>query len=110
MNKISTPFHAGPDRPKGTRYVGSMPHERNKEVHTNHVWIETGLDEDRAVLWTEYVTEDLAASRLWNWMWSNNYSIHSSNVNEIVLLRTDKERTNRWLVWRRVQFIAHEGK
>src|SRR4051812_23905848 len=97
-------FHSGPDRPKHTTYVGSMSHERNKKFHPNQIWLETGLDAERTVLFNGYITEGLAASRIFNWVWSNNYKIHSANVNEIVLRRTDPDRTCRWLILRRVQF------
>jgi len=109
MDTNSTKFHSGPDRPDGTTYVGSMSHERNKAIHTNNAWLETGLDKDRHVLFSGYITEDLAASRLFNWTWSDNYRVLSSNVNEIVLKRSDPTRTCQTLVFRRVQFITRNS-
>ena len=84
-DRISTKFHSGPDRPKDTTYVGSMNHERNRQIHSSNVWLETGLDKDHNVLFNDYITEDLAASRFFNWTWSDWYSVISRNVNEIVL-------------------------
>lgn len=106
MNTSTTKYHTGPDYQKDKYIpVGGMTHERNQEIHPSNIWLETGLDQDHHMLWSVHITEALACSRLFNWVWSRNYDIVKQNVNEIVLKRTDPDRTCQTLVWRRLRYI-----